>query len=99
MFLEIYQHGAQLYSGGYGRGFAVDCSRFAALAAGTRFAFAPEQVRILESYLLDGEQWMIRNHRFDYSACGREIVRKGAGSATSFPGAARALASVSSLVR
>ncbi len=77
---SFYQHGDQLYSGGYGRGFSVDCSRFAALAEGTEFAFSDEKLQILSSYLLDGQQWMIRGTTFDYSACGREVSRKGGGT-------------------
>ena len=84
---SFYQHGTQLYSGGYGRGFATDCARFARLAHGTAFAFPEEQIDILSMYLLDGQQWMIRGKRFDFSACGREITRRGAGSSAGFAGA------------
>ena len=76
---SFYQHGDQLYSGGYGRGFSSDCPKFAALARETAFAFDAESVEILTNYLLEGQQWMIRAGTFDYSACGREISRKGAG--------------------
>ncbi len=81
---SFWQHGNQLYSGGYGRGFATDCALFARLAHGTTFAFSPEQIDVLSMYLLDGEQWMIRGRRFDYSAAGREITRPGSGGAQSF---------------
>jgi len=91
---SFYQHGTQLYSGGYGRGFAIDGAHFAALAAGTAFAFPDEKVEILSKYLLDGEQWMIRGPRFDYSASGRELSRKGAGSASGFTVAAQNMASL-----
>ena len=80
---SFYQHGRQLYSGGYGKGFSRDCPYFAALARDTAFAFSQEKVDILAAYLLDGQQWMVRNWLFDYSACGRELVRKGGGSAKS----------------
>jgi chondroitin AC lyase len=76
---SFYQHGQQLYSGGYGKGFSHDCPYFAALAAGTTFAFSPEKVDIMVRYLLDGQQWMVRNKVFDYSACGRELARTGGG--------------------
>ncbi len=88
---SFYQHGEQLYSGGYGRGFSVDCPRFAALADGTAFAFDDEKIEILSSYLLDGQQWMIRGETFDYSACGREVARKGGGGARSLIYACRAM--------
>ncbi|MFP4249443.1 MAG: polysaccharide lyase 8 family protein, partial [Armatimonadota bacterium] len=88
---SFYQHGEQLYSGGYGRGFSVDCPMFAALADGTAFAFDDEKIEILSSYLLDGQQWMIRGGTFDYSACGREVSRKGGGGARSLIHACRAM--------
>ncbi len=79
---SFYQHGDQLYSGGYGKGFSIDCPHFAALAAGTSFAFAEDKVDIIVRYLLDGQQWMVRNRVFDYSACGRELARLGGGSSS-----------------
>ncbi|MDR2849876.1 MAG: polysaccharide lyase 8 family protein, partial [Verrucomicrobiota bacterium] len=77
---SFHQHGAQLYSGGYGYGFASSVPRFAVLAQGTPFAFQQEKIRILENYLLDGQQWMIRGGRFDHSASGRELTRPNSGS-------------------
>jgi len=88
---SFYQHGTQFYSGGYGRGFSHDCARFAALAHGTCFQFPPEKIRILSAYILDGQQWMIRDGTFDYSACGRELSRKGGGNARALIGAVRYL--------
>ncbi len=79
---SFHQHGAQLYSGGYGRGFSLDTPRFAALARGTAFAFSPEKLQLLSDFLRNGQQWMVRGNTFDYSACGREITRPGAGSAS-----------------
>jgi chondroitin AC lyase len=93
---SFHQHGDQLYSGGYGRGFSQDCPHFAVLARGTCFQFPQEKVDILSSYLLDGQQWMARGSTFDYSACGREISRKGAGSAKGLIGACRDLAQLDS---
>jgi chondroitin AC lyase len=77
---SFYQHGPQLYSGGYGRGFATYGPQFARLASGTAWAFPAEKIGVLTSYLLDGEQWMIRGDRFDPSVTGREITRGGQGS-------------------
>lgn len=89
---SFYQHGAQLYSGGYGKGFSIDVPAFAALAAGTAFAFPPEPLDIISAYLLDGQQWLVRGPLFDPSACGREITRRNACSAGGLAGAARQLA-------
>jgi chondroitin AC lyase len=91
---SFHQHGPQLYAGGYGRGFAVDCARFARLARGTVFALPDEKIEILSGYVLDGQQWMVRGPVFDYSACGREITRKRAGSSGSVVRACRDLAAL-----
>jgi len=93
---SFYQHGQQFYSGGYGRGFSQDCPQFAVLARGTCFQFQPEKLDILSSYLLDGQQWLARGATFDYSACGREISRRGAGSANGLAGACRDMAQLDS---
>jgi chondroitin AC lyase len=74
---SFHQHGSQLYSGGYGRGFAEDNARFIHYARGTQFE-APEHVMdVMTGYLLDGQQWMVRGRTFDYSGVGREITRPG----------------------
>lgn len=86
---SFYQHGAQLYSGGYGRGFAADCAHFARLARGTAFAFSSGKVDLLSHYLLDGEQWMVRGPTFDHSVCGREITRRGACRSSTLIGACK----------
>ena len=92
---SFYQHGAQLYSGGYGRGFSIDCPGFAELASGTKLM--PEaKIQILSSYLLDGHQWMVRGPTFDYSACGREITRKGGARAGSLKRACRSMIKLNS---
>ena len=74
---SFHQHGAQLYNGGYGLSYANDVGRFIALAWGTRFQIPPERMAIFSSYLLDGEQWLVRDDVIDYSSVGREITRKG----------------------
>ncbi|MDX9866614.1 MAG: polysaccharide lyase 8 family protein [Kiritimatiellia bacterium] len=96
---SFHQHGAQLYSGGYGSGFAASASRFALLAQGTSFAFAPEKILILQDYLLEGQQWMIRGDLFDYSACGRELTRPGKRSVAGYAAIARTLLKLESATR
>jgi chondroitin AC lyase len=68
---SFHQHGAQLYSGGYGMGFATDCADFAAIVQGTALALTQEQVQALSHYVLDGQQWMVRGGTFDPGAMGR----------------------------
>lgn len=72
---SFHQHGQQLYSGGYGAGFATDASRFFAYAVGTAYAFPPEKSDLLTSYILDGTRWMLYRNVLDYSVRGREITR------------------------
>lgn len=96
---SFHQHGAQLYSGGYGSGFAASAPRFALLAQGTSFAFAPEKIRILENYLLDGQQWMIRGKVFDYSAGGRGLTRPNSGNVGGYASHARSLLKLDAVTR
>jgi len=72
---SFWQHGAQLYAGGSGIGFSVDCARWAFLCHGTRFAMPDEALNILSAYILDGQVWMCRGGTFDYGAVGRELKR------------------------
>ena len=74
---SFHQHGAQLYNGGYGLFYANDVGRYVAPAWGTRFQIPADRMAIFSSYLLDGEQWMVRGNTFDYSASGRVITRRG----------------------
>lgn len=90
---SFHQHGAQLYMGGYGRGFAVDCSFWARMAGGTPWAFNDKQISLLRGYLLEGQAWTIRSGELDASATGREITRPG-GKARPIAQAARDLAEV-----
>jgi chondroitin AC lyase len=76
---SFHQHGSQLYSGGYGRGFASNGAEFIHHARETRFAAPKEVVDVMNGYILDGQQWMMRGLTFDYSAVGREITRAGGG--------------------
>jgi len=72
---SFHQHGPQLYSGGYGMGFASDGSDVAQLCRETQFAFPADKLDILTHYILDGQQWMVRGTTMDHSVCGREITR------------------------
>ena len=74
---SFHQHGPQLYSGGYGMGFALDAAYFLSLSCGTQFEFASEKQDFILGYILDGQQWMTYRGMFDYSAMGREISRQG----------------------
>ncbi|EOR95502.1 hypothetical protein ADIARSV_1321 [Arcticibacter svalbardensis MN12-7] len=72
---SFHQHGPQLYSGGYGLSFTVDCAEFAALVNNTTYELGHEQIDILSHHILDGQQWMTRGSFLDYGTMGREIAR------------------------
>lgn len=72
---SFHQHGNILYSGGYGKAFAIDCIGLLHLTRGTRFKFSEDKVDILVNYLLDGQRWFNYKNVFDYSVVGREITR------------------------
>ena len=74
---SFHQHQAVLYSGGYGLWFTYDVARIITYAHETRFAINPERFAILNTYVLDGQQWFIRGIMFDYSTIGRAITRAG----------------------
>ncbi len=74
---SFHQHGPQLYSGGYGLGFTNDIGRYITYSWGTPAQISQDKLDIYVKYLLDGQQWMIFDTLFDYSAAGREITRKG----------------------
>lgn len=71
---SFHQHGPQLYSGGlYGLGFARDAATLAAVLSNTSFAFAPEKVETLVSFVLDGIQPLARGRDFDFTTIGRMV--------------------------
>ena len=72
---SFFQHGRQLYVGGYGHAFAGDASTLLALTRGTRFFPPQEKVAIVTRYLLDGMQWMVRGGQIDPNTLGRGITR------------------------
>ncbi len=73
---SFHQHGAQFYSGGYGLDYAMFAARFITYTWGTPLQIPADKMQTFASFLLDGQQWMIRGEIFDYAAVGREITRK-----------------------
>ena len=73
---SFHQHGALLYSFGYGKAFISRALSYVYLAKGTLWEFPKKKEKILSDYLLEGQQWMTRNSFFDYNAFGREITRE-----------------------
>ncbi|WP_052849247.1 polysaccharide lyase family 8 super-sandwich domain-containing protein [Streptomyces avicenniae] len=76
--LSFHQHGAQLYSGGYGHGFSLDVSGWILALHGTPWAFGPAQVALFTDFTLDGQRWAVHGGGFDLTTMGREVARADA---------------------
>jgi chondroitin AC lyase len=73
---SFHQHGALLYSFGYGKAFISRALGYVFLAKGTAWELPKAKEQILSNYLLEGQQWMTHTGFFDYNAFGREISRE-----------------------
>jgi chondroitin AC lyase len=80
---SYYQHGPQLYCGGYGMAFMEDITYFGTLAEGTSFQMSNPQVQTITNAILEGFQWFCQKSAFDFGTTGREISRSGGGSSSS----------------
>ena len=107
---SFHQHGAQIYSGGYGTSFLNDCVSTAKNLQGTQYQFPQDRGEILANMLLEGDRWMIRGTIIDHSVRGREIARSRTGSAgsiansaislsASVPGSAKELAAMGATIK
>ncbi|MBN2211477.1 MAG: polysaccharide lyase 8 family protein [Sedimentisphaerales bacterium] len=72
--MSFWQHGRCFYSGGYGLPFTEDSVRWAVITRNTKWAFTKETIYLLSSYILDGQQWVLRGICFDPTARGRGIT-------------------------
>ena len=76
---SFFQHGAQLYNGGYGQSFAYDIVNLLALTAGTPLAFPPALVNLFGQWLVRGSLRMIVYRQpqplWDVAVVGRDLVR------------------------
>jgi len=77
---SFHQHRPQLYSGGYGMGFAEGAANLMALAANTSFtkAFSEDKKRIFSNMLLYGHQLFSYRGAVDFGTIGRNIARPDA---------------------
>ena len=73
--LSFHQHGAILYTNGYGRNFAADLAEIAWLVHDTPHAFPAEQLSLLADYISVGHGWTWWGSYFDFGTNGREISR------------------------
>jgi chondroitin AC lyase len=69
------QHGAQLYTGGYGGSFANNVAEYTLLTRGTSLTLPPASLASFNDYIADGVAWSLYGNYFDASVVGREVVR------------------------
>lgn len=83
--MSFHQHGAQLYTGGYGGSFANDVAKYALITRGTAYALPQSSLDAFSDYVADGIAWALYGNYFDVSVVGREVARS---STTGFHGVA-----------
>jgi chondroitin AC lyase len=81
---SFHQHGAQLYSAGYGLSIMSDFTDAIELASGTEFinSFSNDRRRILSNVLLKGHQRLGYRNAMDFGAMGRNISRPSVNNYT-----------------
>ena len=72
---SFHAHGPMPYNGGYGQAWLGDTARIAASAAGTGYGIAPDRVRLIIDYVLNGDQFMTRGLNYDLAVTGRDWSR------------------------
>ena len=72
---SFHQHGAQLYTGGYGGQFANDVARYALITRGTTYGLPPDALASFIDYVADGVAWALHGDHFDVSVVSREVAR------------------------
>src|SRR5205814_10426322 len=85
---SFHQHGAQLYTGGYGGSFANDVARYALITRDSPYALPAASLGAFADYMADGIAWSLYGNYFDVSVVGREVARV---STTGFNGIAALL--------
>ena len=72
---SFHQHGAQLYTGGYGGQFASDVARYSLIARGTAYQMPSDALNSFADYVADGVAWSLHGDYFDVSVISREVAR------------------------
>lgn len=80
---SYHQHGPQLQFGNYGLSYIGDMIKWITILRNTPFQFEENKVEILRNYLLEGQQWVTWENRYDISACGRQLFPKAQESKAS----------------
>lgn len=81
---SFYQHGNQLYNGGYGAGFADDISSYLIGAANTAWQVSNAGLETFGNFFLDGSWWMIHEGAYELACRSREITRGNYGTRPCF---------------
>ena len=72
---SFHQHGAQLYTGGYGGAFAADVAKYALITRGTSYGLPSDALTSFADYVADGIAWSLYGDYFDVSVISREVAR------------------------
>ena len=81
---SFHQHGAQLYTGGYGGAFANDVARYALITANTSYGLPATSLASFSDYLAEGVAWSLYGNYFDVSVISREVARPTTTGFTGF---------------
>ena len=73
---SFHQHGAQLYTGGYGGSFANDVGKYVLLTRGTSYGLPGPSLSAFSDYMADGIAWSLYGNYFDVSTVSREVARR-----------------------
>ncbi|HEX7153469.1 MAG TPA: polysaccharide lyase family 8 super-sandwich domain-containing protein [Thermoanaerobaculia bacterium] len=85
---SFHQHGAQLYTGGYGGSFANDVAKYALFTRNTQYGLPASSLATFSDYMADGVAWSLYGNYFDVSVISREVARE---STTGYNGIAALL--------
>lgn len=72
---SFHQHGAQLYTGGYGGSFANDVAKYALITRNTSYGLPSDSLASFADYVADGIAWSLYHMYFDVSVISREVAR------------------------
>lgn len=78
-----FQHGQQLFNGGYGISFVNGVARIANFTVGTQYALSDEKLDLLTTFTREGYLNLIRGKYYLYNVIGRGLSRPGALNASS----------------
>lgn len=74
---SFFQHGQQLYSGGYAVAFVRHAIQIAGATKGTEFALSPEKTTLLVTFFRDHFLNLVRGSTFLYNTVGRGLAIPG----------------------